>query len=80
MNGSGRQRPGLKGARRPWTEEEVAVLKRLYRTRSNSQISRILRRTVAAVLLKANRLNLLKGTRRLKKMGRENVRRRWQQK
>jgi len=78
MKGSRGRRSVPGDAKRPWTEEEVAALKRLYRTRSNSHIARLLRRSVAAVLLKANRMGLLKGSRRLKKMGRENIRRRWQ--
>ncbi len=74
-----RKRPKSGGGkrRRSWSDEEIATLKRLYRTCSNAHIARQLRRSVAAVLFKANRLGLLKGSRRLKKMGRENVRRRW---
>ncbi len=74
---SKRLKSGSASRKRSWTDEEVAELRRLYRTRSNAQIARLLHRSVAAVLFKAGRLGLMKGSRRLKKMGRENVRRRW---
>ncbi|NWG14722.1 MAG: hypothetical protein HXY20_14440 [Acidobacteria bacterium] len=73
-----RRKPGKAGKKRSWTDEEIAELKRLYRTCSNARIAKLLRRSPAAVLFKANRLGLFKGIRRLRKMGRENVRRRWQ--
>ena len=60
-----------------WTNEEVALLKRLYRTRSNADIAEIIGRKVSSVVFKGYRLGLSKGTRRLKEMGRENIRRRW---
>ena len=61
-----------------WTSEEVAVLKRLYRTHSNAEIAEIIGRKVSSVVFKGHRLGLSKGTRRLKEMGRENIRRRWE--
>ena len=61
-----------------WTKEEVALLRRLYRTHSNAQIAAILGRKVSSVVFKGHRLGLSKGARRLKEMGRENIRRRWE--
>jgi|GEM_PF-919222 len=60
-----------------WTKEEVALLKRLYRTHSNAEIAEILGRKVSSVVFKGHRLGLAKGARRLKEMGRENIARRW---
>ena len=61
-----------------WTKAEVALLKRLYRTHSNAEIAGILGRKVSSVVFKGHRLGLAKGARRLKEMGRENIRRRWE--
>lgn len=61
-----------------WTKEEVALLKRLYRIHSNAEIAGILGRKVSSVVFKGHRLGLSKGARRLKEMGRENIRRRWE--
>lgn len=61
-----------------WTKEEVALLKRLYRTHSNADIAQILGRKVSSVVFKGHRLGLAKGARRLKEMGRENIARRWE--
>ena len=61
-----------------WTKEEVALLKRLYRTHSNAEIAGILGRKVSSVVFKGHRLGLSKGARRLREMGRENIRRRWE--
>ena len=61
-----------------WTKEEVALLKRLYRTHSNSEIAGILGRKVSSVVFKGHRLGLAKGARRLRDMGRENIRKRWE--
>jgi hypothetical protein len=64
--------------RRPrWTKDEISTLKRLYRTRSNSEIARLLGRTVSSIVFKGYRLGLSKGIRRLKEMGRENINKRW---
>ncbi len=60
-----------------WTKEEVALLRRLYRTHSNAKIAGILGRKVSSVVFKGHRLGLSKGARRLREMGRENIRRRW---
>jgi hypothetical protein len=61
-----------------WTKEEVSLLKRLYRTHSNAEIAQMLGRKVSSVVFKGHRLGLSKGARRLKEMGRENIRRRWE--
>jgi hypothetical protein len=61
-----------------WTKEEVALLKRLYRTHSNAEIAGILGRKVSSVVFKGHRLGLAKGARRLKEMGQENIRQRWE--
>ena len=60
-----------------WTKEEVALLKRLYRSHSNAEIAGILGRKVSSVVFKGHRLGLSKGARRLREMGRENIKRRW---
>ena len=60
-----------------WTREEISILKRLYRTSSNADIAGILGRKVSSVVFKGHRLGLSKGARRLRKMGQENIRRRW---
>jgi DNA-binding CsgD family transcriptional regulator len=65
------------GVRPRWTKAEVAILKRLYRTHSNSEIAKVLGRKVSSVVFKAHRLRLSKGIRRLREMGRENILRRW---
>ncbi len=60
-----------------WTKAEVTILKRLYRTHSNSEIAKVLGRKVSSVVFKAHRLQLSKGIRRLREMGIENIRKRW---
>ena len=72
--------PGKTGKRPRWTREEIAILKRLYRTHSNAEIAKELGRTVSSVVFKGYRLGLSKGVRRLREMGRENVGKRWQTK
>jgi hypothetical protein len=64
-------------ARRRWTAAEKEILRRLYRTRSNAYIAQLLGRSASAVTFQGHRLGLSKGIRRLKHMGRENVRKRW---
>ncbi len=61
-----------------WTKEEVSVLKRMYRSSSNAEIAEVLGRKVSSVVFKGHRLGLSKGARRLKEMGQENIRRRWE--
>ena len=60
-----------------WTREEVETLRRLYKTHSNASIAKILGRKVSSVVFKAHRMGLSKGIRRLRQMGRENIRLRW---
>lgn len=70
-----------KSSKRPrWTRDEIAILKKLYRTHSNAEIARVLGRTVSSVVFKGYRLGLSKGVRRLREMGRENVGKRWRSK
>jgi len=64
-------------ARKRWTAAEKEILRRLYRTRSNAYIAQLLGRSASAVTFQGYRLGLSKGIRRLKHMGRENVRKRW---
>jgi len=66
------------GTARPrWTKAEIAILRRLYKTRSNAEIAAVLGRKVSSVVFKGHRLGLAKGMKRLKEMGRENISRRW---
>ena len=65
------------GARPRWTQEEIMILRRLYRTHSNAQIAEVLGRKVSSIVFKGHRLGLAKGVRRLKEMGRENINLRW---
>jgi hypothetical protein len=60
-----------------WTKQEVSTLKRLYRNHSNADIAEALGRKVSSVVFKGHRLGLSKGARRLKEMGQENIRKRW---
>ena len=61
-----------------WTKEEISVLRRLYRRNSNADIAKVLGRKVSSVVFKGHRLGLSKGVRRLREMGQENIRRRWE--
>ena len=61
-----------------WTKEEVAILRRLYCTHSNAEIAEVLGRKMSSVVFKGHRLGLSKGIRRLKEMGKENIRKRWE--
>ena len=60
-----------------WTKEQIALLKRLHKCRSNVEIAQVLGRPAQSVAYKAHRLGLRKGARRLRKMGQENIRHRW---
>jgi len=62
-----------------WTKAEVAILRRLYCTRRNAEIAKLLGRKVSSVVFKAHRLGLSKGIMRLREMGRENISQRWKQ-
>jgi len=74
---SGNSSAKRSGLRPRWTQEEIMILKRLYRTHSNAQIAEVLGRKVSSVVFKGHRLSLAKGARRLKEMGRENINLRW---
>ncbi len=74
------RRHGEVPARMPrWSRNEVALLRRLYPTHSNLEIARQLNRTVKSVVSKAHDLGLRKSRQRLQRMGRENVRVRYQE-
>jgi hypothetical protein len=66
-----------KSIRPRWTKEEIAILRRLYRTHSNEEIAALLGRKVTSVVFKGFRLSLSKGPKRLKEMGKENIAKRW---
>ena len=72
-----KRKTGSSRVRPRWTKEEVSLLRRLYRTHSNAEIAQILGRKVSSVVFKGHRLGLSKGARRLREMGRENIRLRW---
>lgn len=73
-----KRKTGSARVRPRWTKEEVSLLRRLYRTHSNAEIAQILGRKVSSVVFKGHRLGLSKGARRLREMGRENIRLRWE--
>lgn len=54
------KRPALRPGTKAWTPAQVATLKKLYRSTTNAQIARRLRRTVASVAAKARTLKLKK--------------------
>jgi len=60
-----------------WTKEQIALLKRLHKSRSNAEIAQALGRPTHSVAFKAHRLGLYKSASRLRKMGQENIRHRW---
>ncbi|RMH03855.1 MAG: hypothetical protein D6702_04740 [Planctomycetota bacterium] len=60
-----------------WTPEEIQELRRLYPTHSNLEIAQALGRTQKSVVSKAHDLGLRKSPERLRRMGEENVRRRY---
>ena len=67
----------MKQIRRRWTRQEIAILRKMYRSKPNAEIGKKIGRTMAQVAVKAHSLGLYKGTRRLREMGRENIARRW---
>ena len=73
-----KNKAGPKQVRPRWTKEEVSLLKQLYRMHSNAEIAKKLKRQVSSVVFKGHRLGLSKGARRLREMGQENIRRRWE--
>jgi len=77
------RRPAVHGKERVrprWTKAEVTLLRRLYKTHSNAEIAKRLGRKVSSVVFKGHRLGLSKGIKRLREMGRENIRLRWNRK
>lgn len=61
-----------------WTAAELALLEQSYPSQSNLEIARQLGRSVKSVISKAHHLGLEKSLARLRKMGRDNVRVRYQ--
>jgi hypothetical protein len=67
-----------KPVRPRWTRQEVAILRKIYKSHSNLEIAILLERSIAQITFKAYRLGISKGARRLSAMGRENITKRWQ--
>jgi len=61
-----------------WTSDDVAKLSELYPETPNLEIAHALNRTLKSVVSKAHDLGLKKSSSRLRDMGRENVRLRYQ--
>ena len=61
-----------------WKAEELAILRQDYAVESNLEIARRLGRSVKSVVSKAHHLALKKSDDRLREMGRENVKVRYQ--
>jgi len=59
-----------KAARNPWSKEEIAQLKRIFKNRSTKQVAAELDRTLKSVQGKATKLGLKKNKSYLKKIGR----------
>jgi hypothetical protein len=71
---------GADSTRMPrWASPELEILRRDYPTCSNLEIAHVLGRSVKSVVSKAHNMELKKSTDRLREMGRENVRRRYQE-
>jgi hypothetical protein len=60
-----------------WTREEVSILKKNYRSKSNAEIALLLGRKVTSVIFKGHRLGLSKSAARLREMGQANIKERW---
>ncbi len=56
-----------------WSANDVRLLRKLYPTRSNLEISQELDRSVKSIVAKASEVGLKKTRNRLRQMGRENV-------
>jgi len=54
------KKPALRPGTKAWTPVQVATLKKLYRSTTNAQIAKRLRRTVGSVAAKARTLKLKK--------------------
>lgn len=61
-----------------WRDHEVAMLRQLYPDSPNEEIARRLGRTTSAVVGQAHRLQLEKTADRLRTMGAENAKQRWE--
>ena len=62
-----------------WQESELAILRQRYASTSNLEIARELNRSVKSVVSKAHNLGLKKDRERLREMGRQNVRLRYEE-
>lgn len=60
-----------------WTEAEISTLRELYPHIPNKQVARSIGRSVTSVVCRAQRMGLRKTPERLREMGLENVRGRW---
>jgi hypothetical protein len=61
-----------------WKAQDLEVLREDYATLSNLEIARKLSRSVKSIVSKAHHLELKKSSERLRVMGRENVRARYE--
>ncbi len=69
-----RRSGGRQATRMPrWSQDELALLTRLYPQHSNLEIAQKLGRSVKSIVSKAHHLGLRKDPSRLREMGRENV-------
>ena len=75
-----RQNRGEQTTRMPrWSTSELALLEKLYPSTSNLEIAQRLDRSVKSVVSKAHHMGLKKDVERLREMGRENVRLRYEE-
>mgnify|MGYP001609841810 FL=1 len=63
-----------------WSREEVALLRRVYKTRTNTEVAQLLQRSTKSVLSKAHLLGLTKTKAHLRRAGTANIRKRYAQK
>lgn len=61
-----------------WTEDELMRLRELYPDHANIDVARALGRTEKAVVSQAYQMGVRKTPERLRQMGRDNVRKRWE--
>lgn len=61
-----------------WTSDEVKLLRRIYANQSNLEVARQMQRSIGSVISQANKLGLYKSAKRMKGMGQENIRGRWE--
>ncbi len=60
-----------------WTSEEFKLLRKIYKDLPNLEVARRLQRSIGSVVSQANQLGLYKSAKRIKGMGQENIRGRW---